>query len=101
MRKVCVWLLWVFYCAVSSVGAVLRGRRRDLEGSYIFLEQLNKTTKIVWTDDFLADIAPGTRCAVFSDGVHLHNHGVSIPYSSVSQIWSLKGVSGVPRNENT
>ena len=44
--------------------------------------------------------AAGTGCAVFSDGVHLHNHGVDIPCSSVSQTGFRKGVSGVPRDEN-
>jgi len=44
--------------------------------------------------------APGTRCAVFSYGVHLHNHGVDIPCSSVSETGFRKGVAGVPRDEN-
>jgi hypothetical protein len=44
--------------------------------------------------------APGTRGAVFSDGVHLHNHSFDIPCSSVSETGFRKGVSGVPRDEN-
>jgi hypothetical protein len=43
--------------------------------------------------------APGTRCAVFSDGVHLPNHGADIPCSSVSQTGFRKEVSGVPRGK--